>query len=206
MCPVVWRLTLMPLMASFLGLGACANPSARFYLLTTQATSETSSPPEAGPGPVIGVGPVTLPKYLERPQIVTRVDQNRLAVGELERWAEPLRDNITRVLGEHLALLVPTDQVWLQPWPRSAALDYQVTIDVLQFDGRLGGETTLLAFWRILDGAEVPLLSHRTSLRVLVGGADYDAIVVAMNQLLAGLSHDMAVAIRRLASRVVVGD
>jgi uncharacterized membrane protein YidH (DUF202 family) len=52
----------------------------------------------------------------------------------------------------------------------------------------------------------MPLLSHRTSLSVLADGADYEAIVVAMNQLLAGFSRDIAVAIQRLASRVVVGD
>jgi uncharacterized lipoprotein YmbA len=206
MCPVVWRLTLMPLVAGFLGLGACTSPSARFYLLPTPAVSESFSLPEGGQGPVIGLGPITLAGYLDRPQIVTHVDQNRLAFGEFERWAEPLRDNITHVLGEHLALLIPTDQVLLQPWPRAAALDYQVTIDVLQFDGRLSGETTLLAFWSILDGGEMPLLSHRTSLSVLADGADYEAIVVAMNQLLAGFSRDIAVAIQRLASRVVVGD
>jgi uncharacterized protein len=205
MGPVMWRLTMMPLMAGFLGLGACTSAPARFYLLTTQAASETFSLTEPGQGPVIGIGPITLPRYLDRPQIVTRVDHNQLALSEFERWAEPLQDNITRVIGEHLALLVPTDQVLLQLWPRSAALDYQVTIDVLQFDGRLGGETTLLAFWRILDGAERPLLSHRTSLSILVGGGDYEAIVVSMNQLLGRLSRDIAVAIQRLASRVVVG-
>src|SRR5262245_27955865 len=133
MCPVVWRLAMMPLVAGFLGLGACTSSPARFYLLTTQAVSETPLPPEVSHGPVIGVGPITLPKYLDRPQIVTRVDHNQLALSEFERWAEPLQDNITRVLGEYLALLVPTDQALLRPWPPSAALDYQVTMDVLQF-------------------------------------------------------------------------
>jgi uncharacterized lipoprotein YmbA len=61
----------------------------------------------------------------------------------------------------------------------------------------------LLARWSILDGAEVPLLSQRASLNASVARRDYDAMVVAMNQLLEWLSRDLALAIQHLASRVV---
>jgi uncharacterized lipoprotein YmbA len=67
----------------------------------------------------------------------------------------------------------------------------------------LGGESTLFAHWSILDRAELPLLSQRASLNVLVGGGDYEAMVAALSELLARLSRDIAVAIQRLASRVV---
>jgi uncharacterized protein len=80
---------------------------------------------------------------------------------------------------------------------------YQLTVEVLHFDGWLGGESTLLALWSILDGAELPLLSQRASLNAPIGGRDYEAIVVAMNQLLETLNRDIAVSIQRLASRVV---
>ena len=63
----------------------------------------------AAQGPVIGVGPITVPKYLDRPQIVTRSGRNQLALGEFDRWAEPLQDNVLRVLAENLAFLIPTD-------------------------------------------------------------------------------------------------
>jgi hypothetical protein len=49
-----------------------------------------------------------------------------LTLGEFDRWAEPLQDNVSRVLAENLAFLMPTDQSLLQPRPRSAVLDYQV--------------------------------------------------------------------------------
>ena len=147
------------------------------------------------------MGPITFPKYLERPQIVTRASRHQLTLGEFDRWAEPLQDNVSRVLAENLALLIPTDHILLQAWPRSATLDYQVKVDVLQFDGWLGGESALLALWSILDGAERPLMTQRASLNVPVGGRDYEAIVVAMNQMIEALSRDIAAAIQRLASR-----
>ena len=149
------------------------------------------------------MGPITLPKYLDRPQIVTRTGYNQLVLAEFDRWAEPLQENVARVLAETLSLLIPTDQVLLQAWSRSTSLDYQVTVEVLQFEGWLGGESRLLALWSILDGAELTLWSQRASLNAPVGGREYEAMVVAMNQLLEWLSRDLARAIQRLASRVV---
>ena len=203
MRPVLRRLALVTLVISPIGLGACASTPSRFYILNTLSASETIPGTAAAQGPVIGVGPITLLKYLDRPQIVTRSGRDQLALGEFDRWAEPLQDNVLRVLAENLASLIPTDQLLLHAWPQSATLDYQVTVDMLQFDGWLGGESMLLALWSVLDGAELPLLSQRAFLNVPVGRGNYDAMVSAMSELLARLSRDIAVAIQHLASRVV---
>jgi uncharacterized lipoprotein YmbA len=201
MDPFSWRLCGVTLMASLLGLGGCTSTPSRFYILNTMAASETRPAMAAERGPVIGVGPITVPKYLDRPQIVTRAGRNQLAIGEFDRWAEPLPDNMSRVLAENLALLIPTDHVLLYTWPRSATPDYQVRVEVLHFDAWLGGESTCLALWTILDGAERPLLTQRASLNIPVGGQEYEAMVLAMNQMLESLSRDIAAAIQRLASR-----
>jgi uncharacterized lipoprotein YmbA len=74
-------------------------------------------------------------------------------------------------------------------------------VEVLHFDGWFGGESMLLALWSLMDGAERPLLSQRASLSVPVGGRDYEAMVVALNQLLDTLSRDIATAIQSLAPR-----
>jgi uncharacterized protein len=204
MRPVLWRLALVMLVAALLALGACASTPSRFYILNPLSTSEVIPATAAAQGPVIAVGPVTVPKYLDRPQIVTRASRNQLTLGEFDRWAEPLPDNISRVLGENLARLVPTDHILLQTWPRPANLDYQVTVEVLDFEGGLGGESVLLALWSLLDGAERTLMTRRASLQVPVGGRDYEALVQAMNQMIGTLSRDIAEAIQQLASRAVV--
>jgi uncharacterized protein len=203
MCPVLRRLAVVSWVASLLGLGACASTPSHFYVLNTLSASETVPAPVAAQSPVIGVGPITLPKYLDRPQIVTRAGSNQLALGEFDRWAEPLQDNVLRVLAENLARLVPTDHILLHPWTRSATVDYQVSMEVLQFDGWLGGESTLLARWSILDRAERELFNRMVHLHAPTGGRDYEAMVVAMNQMLEALSRDIALAIQRLASRAV---
>jgi uncharacterized lipoprotein YmbA len=73
------------LVAVLLGLGACASTPSRFYLLNTLPASETVPATAAGRGPVVGVGPITLPKYLDRPQLVTRASRNQLTLGEFDR-------------------------------------------------------------------------------------------------------------------------
>src|SRR5262245_66066254 len=111
MCHVCRRLAVMILVASLLGLGACASTPSRFYILNALTASDTMAATAGEQGPVIGVGPIMLPKYLDRPQIVTRASRNQLTLGEFDRWAEPLQDNVTSVLAENLARLIPTDPV-----------------------------------------------------------------------------------------------
>ena len=203
MCPVLSRLALGIVGGVLLGLEACTSTPSRFYLLNSLSTSEPMAVPAAPQGPVIGVGPITLPKYLDRPQIVTRASRNQLTLGEFDRWAEPLQDNVSRVLAENLARLIPTDHILLNPGPRSTPVDYQVTVEVRQFDGGLGGESTLLARWSILDGAERELFNRMVHLHAPSGGQGYEAMVVVMNQMLDTLSRDIATAIQNLASRAV---
>jgi len=199
MAPVVWRLAGVTLVASLLGLGACASTPSRFYILNTLPASETRPAAAAAGGPVIGLGPITFPKYLDRPQIVTRAGRNQLYLGEFDRWAEPLQENFSRVLAENLALLVPTDQLLLNPWPGSAPVEYQVRVEVLQFDGWLGGESALIARWSLLGRAERELSSRKVHLNAPTGGRDYEAMVAAMNQMVEALSRDIAAAIQHLA-------
>jgi uncharacterized lipoprotein YmbA len=195
-----WRLSRGALVAALLGLGSCASTPSRFYILNTLPVPETAPATAAARGPVIGMGPITLPKYLDRPQILSRAGRNQVALGEFDRWAEPLQENVSRVLAENLALLIPTDHVLLNPWPGSATLDYQVRVDVRQFEGWLGGESTLLARWSVLDRAEHELISQKAHLQVPTGARDYDAMAGSLNQLLDTLSRDIATAIQRLAS------
>src|SRR5919108_2844543 len=101
----------VPLGASLV-IGGCASQPSRFYLLSAGPNAETASLEMSGrQGPTIGVGPVTLPRYVDRPQIVTRTSPYELKVAEFDRWGEALDPNFSRVLGENLALLLPSARV-----------------------------------------------------------------------------------------------
>ena len=148
----------------------------------------------------IVVGPIRFPDYLDRPQIVTRMGPNELKIDEFNRWAGDLRENFTRVLAENLSMLLGSDRVSAYPWQGSEKIDYQVTANVLQFDGKMGADAVLKVQWTIYgkDDRKI-LISRSASLRSKAEGAGYSAVVVAENQLLTDLSREIASTFRTLA-------
>ena len=171
------------------------SPAVRVYTLAPVA-APTPPPASASAGPVIGLGPVTLPGYLDRPQIVTRRSADELALGEFDRWGEPLDEAVPRIVGENLAALLGTERLAAFPWTRARGVTHQVTVEVLRFDGPLGGPVTLEARWRLLDPTGRELLVRRSTVREPAGGGDHAALVAAMSRALGALSRELADAVR----------
>ena len=175
-------------------------PPTHFYLLPPRTSGDTASPVSAGPRDLtLAVGPVTVPPYLDRPQIVTRTSPATLTLADFAQWAGPLADTIARVLAENLALLIPTERVVLFPWPRNIDPDYQITVEVLQFDRSPGNQVVLVARWSLLDRDGKELVMRKSRLSQVAGGADYEAMVTAMGQMLETLAQDMATTLRSMA-------
>jgi uncharacterized lipoprotein YmbA len=187
-----------------LALGACVQtPPTRFYVLS--ALPEPAAAPQ-GRGVAVGIGPVTLPQYLNRPQIVTRISSNQLAFAEFDQWGGDLNDNVTRALASNLSNLLTTDRVSLYPWKNEAPIDHQVTIEVLSFEQDVNGSSVLTAYWSIVDPRNNRVkVMRRTSYRdTVVGGGEarpYDAIVASMSRNLEALSRDIATGINSPAAR-----
>jgi uncharacterized lipoprotein YmbA len=147
----------------------------------------------------VGIGPVEFPKYLDRPQIVMRGSENRLVLGEFDRWAEPLQQNFARVLSENLAVLLATDEVVQYPWKRSTQIDYQIIVTVDRFDARVGGETVLHARWSACDGDGQTIVPRRAArIAEPAGSLEYEAIVQAGSRALEQLSRQIAEAVQQL--------
>jgi uncharacterized lipoprotein YmbA len=187
---------------SLLGISGCATTApTRFYLLMPMLDSATVRPFAPARHLAIGVGPVTMPPYLNRPQIVTRASSARLDFAEFDQWAAPLPDSVTRVVAENLSLLIPTDRVALHPWPRATSVDYQVSIAVDRFDGAAGGEVMLLGHWSLWDADGNELVMRKVRFSVPTGGPEYEALVSAMSRTLADLSQDIATTVQGVAPR-----
>lgn len=194
--PVILALCAAAL-AGCLGLGKGTMEPARFYLL---APLSAQGGRDAG-GPSIGVGPVTLPEYLNRPQVVTRVGGNEIHLADFARWGEPLKDHVPRVLAENLSALLGTDRVRVFPWSASDAVDCQVVVDVLRFDAEESGVAVLSARWTLLGkGAKEPLRSKRSTYTEPAAAKGYDALVAAESRALQGLGREIATAVRELSA------
>ena len=176
-------------------LTGCAGSSApaRLYVLTPAPEAAAAPLGAAVPGgPALGVGPVRLPGLLDQPQIVTRRGPEEIEEAEFHRWAEPLADSVPRILAENLAALRKAERVALVMWDPAPTVQHQVVVEVMRFDGTLGGDVVLDARWRILATGGQELSVNRAVLTQPTGSTDYPAMVAAMSRALAALSREIA--------------
>ena len=190
---------------TFLISGSCALRSSiatKFYILSPLAIPVVEKQDEKGKKcATIGMGPLHLPAYLDRPQIVTRINPNELKLAEFDNWAEPLKDNVTRVIVENLSRLLCTEAIVIFPWKRSSHIDYQIDIKIIWMDGKLGEKAILATQWAIIDpSGKSVLLTQKSQYTEPVTETTYSAFVGAHNRLIAALSHDIAEAIKSLSS------
>jgi uncharacterized lipoprotein YmbA len=162
-----------------------------FYTLTPLL--RPTGGPDAAPGTIIAVPPVVIPQYIDRPQIVTRTDDNQIALSEFNRWGGTLKDELTRVLVENLSILlvgrganVMIDILALDP-------TYLVTVTVNRFDGQLGDTVWLNAAWTIRDQKAKKMLAVKTSaIQEKAAAQGYNALVTAESRAVAALSREIA--------------
>jgi len=180
--------------------GCLGSPPTQLYLVPPLTSPDPAPPASAGQRDLtLGVGPVTVPPYLDRPQLVTRTSRAKLVLADLDQWAAPLHDTIARVLAENLSLLIPTERVVLAPWSRTIDPEYQVTVEVLQFDRSPGGEVVLAARWSLLDRDGKARVLRTSRLSQAAGGTDYEAAVMAMGRTLETLARDIVATLRSMA-------
>jgi uncharacterized lipoprotein YmbA len=154
-----------------------------------------AQPREANPaegGWIIEVGPVTVPDYLERPQVVTRVSSNELRLSESNQWVEPLEQNIARVIAENLSTLLTCERVVFYPAMQSIPVDYQVAVQIIRFDADEEGATVLEALWRITGAAgETIAPEKRSRFESSARELTYDAIAAEMSAVLGKLCEEI---------------
>ena len=176
------------------------------FLLTSVATSSrVDLGAQYSKAPSVGVGPIIMPGYLRRAQIVTR-DGNRLKRSQRHLWAENLEDDFARVLAENLAILIPTDRISVFPWADPRELDYSIAVQVSRFDRDSDDRVTLLAQWRIVSvQADETVRTARTSIVEPASGRGYDETVAAMSRALEKFSRQLVAAIPEPAPQTSPG-
>jgi uncharacterized lipoprotein YmbA len=192
-----------PLLA---GCAGVADPT-RYYVLSPTPTAPDNHAPASVSNAGVGVGPVQIPRYLNRAQIVTRGANNEVEIAVDHRWAEPLEDGVAQVLADNLAPQLGSERITVFPWRGGVArvLDYQVIVMVLRFEGSPGREVTLDARWRLLgkDGQELAL--KRSTINEPISGEGYQPLVRGMSQTLARLAREIAMEIQSRAETRSVG-
>ena len=186
--------------------GCARSGPTKFYVLSPLPSSKAETKSPTGQRSIaIGIELIEMPKYLDRPQIVTRRNPNELELSEFNRWAEPLDNNFSRVLGQNLSALLgadPINPVSIFPFRGLAPIDYRVEVGVIRLDGTLGDTASLVARWAIFgaDGKEA-LSMRESTFNESTGGPGYEALVSAESRAVATLSREIAGAIKTILQK-----
>jgi uncharacterized lipoprotein YmbA len=181
-------------------LAGCATPPSHFYVLTPMPEAAGRAAGMSGGRLALGLGPVTFPQFLDRPQIVARDGANRLALDEFHRWGGSLQDDFLRVWGENLGTLLDTSRILVFPAELRTPLDFRILATVLSFEGVSGREAVLKVRWVVQDGQGERVLAVREDRYTsqLSQGSGEEALVAAMSACLGAFSRDVADVVREL--------
>ena len=181
------------LLAVGLVAAACgSSPNVVFYAL-----SPTAGMPHPAGLHAIRIRRPGIPGYLDRPEIVRRVVDSRLAVAANERWGAPLDEMIGRVLAEDVELRMPGSSVYSEDGPITADPDATVEVDMRHFDIGAGGELTLVAEVAVERGsAHGESASRGVQLSARPRAHTTPEIVATMSNLLGQLADQVVVLLR----------
>jgi hypothetical protein len=184
-------------------LACSSSPTPRFYALNAIGPEEApASTDHLG----VVVGPINIPRYLQRPQIVSRKGDSRLHYDEFNRWGGSLESEILRVLGENLGVLLGTDRIIVYPRRAVFPTRYGVRLDFERFDGQRGEDLVLKVRWVVLPaGGGDAVHVEVTTLREPLDGSGVQELVRAHSAALAGLSRTIATRIGQLEAASGVG-
>jgi uncharacterized lipoprotein YmbA len=176
---------------TLLALAACADtPPPRVYTLAERPPAVATNTP--GDAAVV-VRSALLPKYLDRPQIVRYAGAYQLELNEMERWAEPLRDMVTRVLVQNLAARMNGTPVFAESSPAAAAAVTMVAVEISRFDAGPDGTVVLAARWVTRsNGSAKNGSNHAARFAAKPASPSVDALVASMSDALGQLSDAIA--------------
>lgn len=207
-----YGLWLLVAAALVLVLAGCATtPPSSFYTLTPLPAAAGSAGDVSNGDIAVGLGPVSFPQFLDRPQIVTRDGANRLVVDEFHRWGGTVQDDFLRVWGENLAYLLDSSRVALFPSESRMTPDYRLPAQVLSFEGAADGNAVLKVRWSVTDERLRRSYiaredAYRCPFRVAAATTDaanqqarYAAVVAALSECLGTFSRDVAAVLEGLS-------
>ncbi len=199
------RIRMWMIAGALLAVAGCGTTrDSNFYQLDEPAGNQLSGLER---GLAVGVGPVNLPPYLDRPQIVIRGVGHKLELSEFNRWAEPLNDSVSRVIIVNLSNMLESTRIFKIPRRnKTIPLEFRIEIDIARFDGTLGGDAMLVARWTLYGREEAALLTKVSliSESSSAAGVDssgstdevsFESLIAAQNRCLQKLSQEIGDAI-----------
>ncbi len=184
--------SILLLCTSCIQLGGGPQQPTNYYLLESLAETR----PATGSASLrVLIAPIDFPSYLDRPQIVSRDQKNLILISDHKRWAEPLSDNLNRILRENLFKQLPGAQINTAPWQDSSSPTHLVKLAINRFDGILRKQTEVDIRWSLHDLQNDTKIAGRQFLAQLPIGDDHQGLIDGLNDALNVFSQEIATAL-----------
>ena len=172
-------------------LTACGGGQQYFRLRADSPAPLTAS------GPVVGIGPVTLPGYVDRAELVFQSNDYQFQVPANVHWAGTLSENFTRTLASDVGARLGSGNVLPYPFPAGTKPRVQVSVSVQLFHAVSGGDAVLEAAWQLEDPATRRVRRrHNARFSEKIVGDGYGPVVAAESRLVARLADSIAGSLR----------
>ncbi|GAA4362389.1 PqiC family protein [Kangiella marina] len=180
--------------ASMLLVSACStrSPNSNFYLLENELTKS-----ERTGSLRVGLGPVSVADYLQKPQIAIRTQTSQIIFSEFDRWASDLRGLIISALQHDLGNELNTNNVFEFPWRKSDQVDVSVQLDIKRFDASFEESSAYLEAKMVLSRTDGQSVARAFALTENIERNSYAAAVSAERRLLKQLAQQIAAIIEQ---------
>jgi uncharacterized lipoprotein YmbA len=146
--------------ATIVALTGCIGTSPPMHYYTLAAEEGTGR--SKGGARVIAIGPIDVPDYLDRTNVVSRTGPNQLEISDLEAWAEPLTAGTARVLTQNINSHA-NGSAWVASSEATSNAEVRVPIAIQQFECINRSRCAVRLEWRVLDDSSNTLVRRSAS-------------------------------------------
>jgi uncharacterized protein len=166
---------------------ACSSPNPTLYTI-----APAQGPVQTGTPKVVAIQQISLPRYLERSEIVRSSENYRLDVMSNDWWGEPLGAMLTRILVEELTQRLPQSTAFRESGAVTASPDATIELNIQRLDEDASGSLVLQAQASVNFKAQRAPMLRNFRFVVTPPAADIqgevNAISTAVGQLADGLA------------------
>jgi len=178
------------------------SPLPHFYTLSAAGGPAAVTPLASRPELGLSIGPIEIPRYLDRPELVTRQGVHGLVPWNDHRWGGSLRTDLLRAVANDLGSLLGTLRVAVYPAEARFPVRYRILIDFVSLDAEAGRSVQLRAVWTLASAEDGrALVVEESSLEEPVASPGFEDLVAAQRSALARLDREIAARIAALPTR-----
>ncbi len=176
--------------AAFSACCAHACPAGRiiFYILSAQPAAAGAARTAAAARAALKV---SLPSWVDRPELVLDTSADGVTVLEHERWAAPLSDLVAQTLARNIERRRGDVLVFVHGSGGSGPA-VKLTVDIVQVRLRRGQQAHIEAHWRILDTRNGRDSAGGDVFSVPLSADGYAAVAQALSECLGLLADRLA--------------